>query len=124
VIGAAPEVDKQMGAVRSYYFRRGGKMIRHIVEFTLKSDDPLQRAADIEGMKTRLCGLLGVVPGVSSIEVGADLGLVDGHWDVVLVTEHPSNEDLLAYQKHAAHQEVVAWISGIVSARASVDYEH
>ena len=98
-------------------------MIRHIVEFTLRATDEVQRQADVEGMRERLTALLGVVAGVSSIEVSRDLGLVDGHWDVVLVTEHASNEELEAYQKHPAHQAVVAWISTVVSQRATVDYE-
>ncbi len=98
-------------------------MIRHIVAFTLKAQDDAQRQHDIRGMSERLTALLDIIPGVSSIEVGRDLGMVEGHWDVVLVTEHASGEDLENYQKHPAHQEVVAWISSVVSQRATVDYE-
>lgn len=102
---------------------KGTAVIRHIVEFTLKATDESQRQADVEGMRERLTALLGVVPGVSSIEVGRDLGVVEGHWDVVLVTEHASNDELEAYQKNPSHQAVVAWISTVVSQRATVDYE-
>ncbi len=98
-------------------------MIRHIVEFTLSAQDEAQRQEDVRGMRERLTALLEVIPHVTSIEVGRDLGLVEGHWDVVLVTEHASNEDLESYQKHPAHQQVVAWISTVVSQRATVDYE-
>jgi hypothetical protein len=99
-------------------------MIRHIVEFKLSSDDPQQRATDALGIQAHLTGLLGVVPTVNSIVVANDLGLVGGHWDVVLVSEHDSNADLEAYQAHPAHKEAAGWVSTVVSDRATVDYEY
>ncbi|HEU0207226.1 MAG TPA: Dabb family protein [Pseudolysinimonas sp.] len=99
-------------------------MIRHIVEFRLAADDPKQRTADARGIHDRLTALLGVVPTVRSITVAQDLGMVGGHWDVVLVSDHDSNADLEAYQVHPAHQEAATWISTVVSDRATVDYEY
>ena len=99
-------------------------MIRHIVEFRLSADDPPQRAADARAIQDRLTSLLGVVPTVRAITVAPDLGLVGGHWDVVLVSEHDSNADLEAYQSHPAHREAAAWVSTVVSDRATVDYEY
>ncbi|MDP9025975.1 MAG: Dabb family protein [Actinomycetota bacterium] len=98
-------------------------MIRHIVEFRLAADDPDQRALDAGGIHKRLTALVGVVPTVRSIEVAADLGLVGGHWDVVLVSDHDSNADLESYQSHPAHRAAADWISTVVSDRATVDYE-
>jgi len=98
-------------------------MIRHIVEFRLSADDPAQRARDARGIHDRLTALLGVVPTVRTLTVASDLGLVSGHWDVVLVSEHETNEDLEAYQAHPAHRAAAAWISTVVSDRATVDYE-
>lgn len=98
-------------------------MIRHIVEFTLSAEDPAQRVLDAQGIHDHLTALMGVVPTVRSIEVAPDLGLVSGHWDVVLVSEHDSNADLEAYQAHPAHREAAAWISTVVNDRATVDYE-
>jgi hypothetical protein len=99
-------------------------MIRHIVEFRLAADDPEQRAVDARGIHERLTALMGVVPTVRSIQVASDLGLVGGHWDVVLVSEHDSNPDLEAYQSHPAHREAADWVSTVVSDRAVVDYEY
>lgn len=99
-------------------------MIRHIVEFRLSSDDPRQRADDARGIHDHLTALLGVVPTVRAITVAPDLGVVGGHWDVVLVSEHDSNDDLEAYQAHPAHREAAAWVSTVVKDRATVDYEY
>jgi len=99
-------------------------MIRHIVEFRLVSNDPEQRATDTRGIREHLTSLLGVVPTVREITVAADLGVVGGHWDVVLVSEHDSPADLEAYQIHPAHREAAAWVSTVVSDRATVDYEY
>lgn len=98
-------------------------MIRHIVEFKLSSDDPDQRVLDARGIQEHLTALLGVVPTVRTIEVAPDLGVVGGHWDVVLVSDHDTTADLEAYQAHPAHRDAAAWVSTVVSDRATVDYE-
>ena len=98
-------------------------MIRHIVEFKLSATDPAQRAIDADGVRDHLTALLGVVPGLRSLTVLPDLGDVDTHWDLVLVSEHDSVDALNGYQAHPAHKEASAWVSTVVSERAIVDYE-
>jgi hypothetical protein len=98
-------------------------MITHIVEFQLAATDDRQRAEDTDGIRGRLTALVGVVPGLRAITVERDLGLVSGHWDVVLISEHDDNAALESYQAHPAHQEASAWISTVVTARAVVDFE-
>ncbi len=97
-------------------------MIRHIVMFRLGATDELQRRDDAHGIAERLQALETQIPGIQSIRVDRDLGLVKGHWDVVLVSEHDDNAALEAYQVHPAHKEVAAWIGTVVSDRAVVDY--
>lgn len=97
-------------------------MIRHIVMFRLSADDDTQRRDDAHGIAERLEALQMQVEGIQSIRVDRDLGLVEGHWDVALVSEHDDNAALEAYQAHPAHQEVAAWIGTVVSDRAVVDY--
>ena len=92
--------------------------------FQLSSDDPEQRATDTRGIHDRLIELVGVVAQVNSIIVAPDLGLVGEHWDLVLVSEHDSIDDLDAYQVHPAHREAADWISTVVTDRAAVDYEY
>ncbi|HEV7741265.1 MAG TPA: Dabb family protein [Pseudolysinimonas sp.] len=98
-------------------------MIRHIVEFKLAATDPAQRATDADGIRQHLTSLQGVVTGLRSITVLPDLGRVEGHWDLVLVSEHDSAEALEGYQAHPAHREASAWVAARVSDRAVIDYE-
>ena len=62
------------------------------------------------------------IAGIESIRVDRDLGLVDGHWDLALVSEHEDNAALEAYQVHPLHKEAAAFIASVVSDRAVVDY--
>lgn len=97
-------------------------MIRHIVLFTLAADDETQRRDDAHGIAERLEALETQIAGIQSIRVDRDLGLVDGHWDVALVSEHDDNAALEAYQVHPAHKEAAAFIASVISDRAVVDY--
>ncbi len=97
-------------------------MIRHIVLFRLAADDDVQRRDDAHGIAERLEALETEIAGIQSIRVDRDLGLVDGHWDVALVSEHNDNAALEAYQVHPAHLEVATWIGTVISDRAVVDY--
>lgn len=97
-------------------------MIRHIVMFRLAATDDLQRRDDAHGIAERLEALQTQISGIQSIRVDRDLGLVAGHWDLVLVSEHDDNAALEAYQVHPAHQEAAAWVGSVVSDRATVDY--
>ena len=97
-------------------------MIRHIVMFRLGATDDLQRRDDARGIAERLQALETQIAGIQSIRVDRDLGLVEGHWDVVLVSEHDDNAALEAYQVHPAHKDVAAWIGTVIGDRAVVDY--
>jgi hypothetical protein len=98
-------------------------MIRHIVEFKLAATDPAQRATDAAGIREHLTALVGQVPGLQRMSVEPDLGLVDSHWDVVLVSDHDDNAALEAYQAHPLHKDASAWVSTVVTERAIVDFE-
>jgi heme-degrading monooxygenase HmoA len=97
-------------------------MIRHIVLFRLAAEDDGQRREDAAGIASRIEALQSQIAGIESIRVDRDLGLVEGHWDVALVSEHDDNAALEAYQVHPAHKEVAAFVGSVVSDRATVDY--
>jgi hypothetical protein len=93
------------------------------VAFELAAEDPERKRRDAEAVKERLEALASVIPGVQRLDVDFDLGKVPGHWDVVLVSEHDSNEALEAYQVDPRHVEVVRFVSSVVRQRAVVDHE-
>jgi hypothetical protein len=99
-------------------------MIRHVVCFTLTAANDAERAADISQMQERLGALVGVIPGLVSMSLKPDLGLLEDHWDVVLISEHDDVEALEGYQAHPAHQEAGAFIRSVTNSdRVTVDYE-
>lgn len=98
-------------------------MIRHTVFFTLAATEEAQRASDVNEMRSRLTALVGVVPGLRDISLRRDLGLIDDHWDVVLVSDHDDNAALEGYQSHPAHQEAAGFIRSVTSGKATVDVE-
>ena len=74
-------------------------------------------------MQRALQSLLGVVPGMSSLEVGV-AGAGDEHGaDVVLISTHDDWEALAAYQKHPAHLEVARLIAEFKTERRVLDFE-
>jgi len=60
--------------------------IRHVVMWKLATEDPAERAEQIERMSQKLRGLVGVVPSLASLTVGPDV-VGGGNWDVCLVTD-------------------------------------
>lgn len=98
-------------------------MIQHIVAFRLSASDPEQRAKDVAGLQDRLEPLADVIPGVKDLRVRADLGKVDTHWHVVLISVHTNIEALEAYQVHPAHVAAARWVNTVVADRAVVDFE-
>jgi hypothetical protein len=98
-------------------------VIRHIVFWRLQSSDPGQRAAAVAGMRERLEPLVGVIPGLRSLVVRADLGAVEGNWDVVLLSEHDDRAALDAYQSHPDHVAAGSFVRSVVTERVCVDHE-
>lgn len=99
-------------------------MIRHVVSFTLTSAGEAERAADVSGMQERLAALVGVIPGLQSMSLKPDLGLLEDHWDVVLISDHDDIQALEGYQAHPAHLEAAAFIRSVTNSdRVTVDFE-
>lgn len=98
-------------------------MIRHVVAFRLKGETSEARRTQSEGIKERLSPLRDSIPGVLALELGDDLGRVESHWHLVLLTEHPDYAALQAYLSHPLHQAPQPWINTVVDSRAVIDYE-
>lgn len=94
-------------------------MLTHIVLFKLKDNSPeivartLQVLRDMEGR----------IPGLLSIQAGADVLHSDRSYDIALVTTFPSMAELEAYQVHPVHKEVIAYMQTVRESSVSVDYE-
>ena len=95
--------------------------LRHIVAWTLSSDDAAQRRSDAEGVRSRLLALNGVVPSIQAIDVIIDEVDERSTTSVAVVADFADAAGLNEYQVHPAHQEAAAWIRTVVAARVAVD---
>jgi len=100
-------------------------MIKHIVLWTLK---PNAEGKSIEEnaayMKEKLEGLYGKIPEIISIQIQANTLKIEGNYDVSLIAEFESEDDMKIYQKHPLHEEIAAYVRGIAEKRAAVDFEY
>lgn len=98
-------------------------MIRHVVSWKLAEEDAAVRGEQAAEVARRLNALLGVVPELRAVTAGANIVHPDVNWDVTLVADVDTLEDLEAYQVHPAHHEVGAYIRSVVASRVAVDFE-
>jgi len=77
-------------------------MIRHIVLFRWKDG---VTSEDVDRVQAALKGLPDLIPGVARFELGPDLGLIDGTYDLALVAEFA---DEAAYRTYATHPDHLA----------------
>ena len=80
-------------------------------------------AETIEIARKILSGLEGKIPQVRHLEIGVNLVQSYRSYDLSLVVRFDSLEDLLAYNNHPAHVEVVKKLQGIRQSTVTVDYE-
>ena len=97
-------------------------MIRHLVMWRVRGDDPREKAANIAMLKRSFESLRGVVPGLVTLEVGVDSSGVDHACDVVLFSEFVSQDALDAYASHPEHLRVKRELGDLRIARHQVDY--
>jgi hypothetical protein len=85
--------------------------------------DGLDRTGILEKLKTDLEALPGQIPEILSLQVGINEKESDAASDVALLSTFADWDALARYQAHPAHQEVVAFVKGVVSERRVVDFE-
>lgn len=96
-------------------------MVKHVVFWALK-EEAQGRTKQENGllMKQKLEALRGVVPQIGTLCVGINEN--GGEYDVCLVSEFASMEDLKAYDTHPEHQKVREFVKSVVEKRAAVDF--
>ena len=99
-------------------------MIKHIVVWTLK-DEALgaSKAENLVRVKQEIEALRETVPGIHYLEVGCDIGAVEGSCDIAIYSEFETREALDAYQAHPEHEKVKALLAEVRDLRAAIDYE-
>ena len=95
-------------------------MIRHIVFFKLKDNTPSNK----EELKQKLLSLRENIKEVQFLEVGLNFSESERAYDVSLIVDFKSKEDLEIYAKDAYHQEVISFIKEKTTETKVVDYEN
>ncbi len=98
-------------------------MIVHTIAFNLVSQDAAEREEQLAEFTEMISSLNGKIPGLIQARVGRDIGKLDWHHDVAVITEHESVEALEAYQAHELHVPIIEWGKTRLTDRACVDFE-
>ena len=95
-------------------------MIRHICMFKLKEEN---KQANLEELLVRVQSLRSIEQ-VRGFDVVCNApGMPESNYDVSLIFDFDSAEDLQTYQDHATHKAFGAFIGQIRESRACIDYE-
>lgn len=98
-------------------------MIKHVVLFKFKSDLPeAEKNEKLISIKASLEQLRNSIDELLFIEVGINSNPSEAY-DLALISEFQTWDDLKAYVVHPEHQKVGTVIRQILDQRACVDYE-
>lgn len=98
-------------------------MVKHIILWTLKEQDPEKQAEIKAGIKAGLEGLKGQIPGLLEIKVNTN-GLPSSTADLMLDSTFESPEALKGYSKHPAHVAVAdSKVRPFTATRSCLDFE-
>lgn len=99
-------------------------MLKHIVMWKFKDEaEGHSKAENCVLVKKQLEALPALIPVIRSLEVGINVVPATMAWDMVLVTEFASKEDLDLYAMHPEHVKVSEYVGKVRTDRAVVDYE-
>ena len=93
-------------------------MVKHIVIYTLK--EGVNKAEAVEIIRSVLEPLVGVIPGLSHMEIRATY---QGNMDYALYSEFESREALANYTKHPAHLAAKEHFHHMLDTRVAADYD-
>ncbi|MHB1455144.1 MAG: AI-2E family transporter [Saccharofermentanales bacterium] len=100
------------------------RKIRHVVMWRLKdSAHGMPKEAVMEAMTQKLNALPAQIPQILYFKVGSDIRYDSNAYDLVLVADFASIEDLQVYKEHPEHAAVAQWIHKAVKTRSTVDFE-
>ncbi len=95
-------------------------MVKHIVFFKLTDNSDKNK----ELVKNKLLSLKGEVEVLQNIEVGLNFADEDRAYDIALLTDFNSEEDLKSYAIHPFHLEIVAFIKTVANSSKVVDFKY
>ncbi len=98
-------------------------MIRHVVSWKLAATDPAEKEAAFTALAEGFGALPHVIPEIKALWIGKDLDETEGNWDVVLIIDAATSDDLASYQAHPEHVKVANVVRSVATERSAVDFE-
>ena len=95
-------------------------MVKHIVFFKL----PDNSEANKQAVKDRIMSMQGKLDFVKHLEVGLNFSPEERAFDVALISDFETKEDLQTYATHPIHVEVVNFIKSLNAVSKVADYEY
>lgn len=95
-------------------------MVKHIVFFKLTDNSE----ANKKTVQERIMSLKGKIDCLVHIEVGLNFSPEERAFDLALITDFKTKEDLHAYAIHPLHLEVINFIKSSNTVSKVVDYEY
>jgi hypothetical protein len=95
-------------------------MVKHIVFMKLKDNSDQNKHI----VKEKIMSMKGKIDVLKHIEVGLNFSPEERAYDLALVTEFDSKEDLKTYATHPEHMLVIAYLKSTVTVTKVVDYEY
>jgi len=94
-------------------------MIKHIVFFKLQDNSQENK----ELVKEKILDLKDKIKEIKHFEVGINFSLEERAYDLALVSEFETKEDLKSYALHPLHVKVIEFLKSINTKTKVVDYE-
>ena len=94
-------------------------MLKHVVVWKMKEENKL---SNMEKIKEMLEALPAKIDKIKSLSVGFNEN--GGEYDIILITDFESKNDLMEYDEHPEHQKVRKFVRSVVESRIAVDYNY
>ena len=98
-------------------------MVRYCVMWKFKPSDGKTAKELAEDVKEKYQSLLGLVPGLTEIEIGINRNEGKTSYDAVMIADFESWEALAAYKADDMRDNVIEYVKTIAEVRAKVEYE-
>ena len=98
-------------------------MVRYCVMWKFKPSDGKTVKELAEDVKEKYQSLLGLVPGLTNIEIGINRNEGKTSYDAVMIADFENWEALAAYKADDMRDNVIEYVKTIAEVRAKVEYE-
>lgn len=100
-------------------------MVKHVVMWKVKDNyGSLGKVQILNEMKQILEELKDKIEQIKNLQVGFNMEKSYGDYDLVLICDFESYDDLEKYQEHEEHKKVSQFVSEVRISRACVDFEY